>query len=179
MALGGWTDSSGDKYSRLVSSAVARRKFVAASVNFLKKHNFQGLSLEWNYPKCWQSDCKKGPESDKPNFTKLLKELRQEFDRQEPKMTLAVVLSGYKEIIDRAYEVRDVVETVDFASVMTYDYHGAWEPRTGHLSPLYAMSGDTNPYYNVVSSYQTIHIFKFLTKFNKQSLNNKVLVTYF
>ncbi|KZC14813.1 putative chitinase 3 [Dufourea novaeangliae] len=152
LAIGGWTDSSGDKYSRLISSVATRRKFVAATINFLRKHNFDGLSFEWNYPKCWQSDCRKGPDSDRPNFTKLIRELKNEFDQQQPKLTLAVALSGYKEVIDRAYEVDEISKTVDFVSVMTYDYHGAWESRTGHLSPLFGRPGDVNPYYNVNST---------------------------
>lgn len=152
MALGGWTDSSGDKYSRLISSGINRRKFIIATVNFLKKHNFDGLSLEWSYPKCWQSDCKKGPDSDKPNFTKLVQELREEFNKQEPPLSLAVALSGYKEVIDKAYEVREISKAVDFMSVMTYDYHGAWESQLAHIAPLFGSPGDSKPYYNVVSS---------------------------
>lgn len=152
LAIGGWTDSTGDKYSRLVSSGVIRRKFVSATINFLKKHNFDGLSFEWNYPKCWQSNCKKGPDTDKPNFTKLIQELKNAFDQQEPKLTLAVAFSGYKEVIDRAYEVREISRIADFISVMTYDYHGAWESKTGHLSPLFGNAADINPYYNINST---------------------------
>ncbi|XP_076244080.1 putative chitinase 10 [Calliopsis andreniformis] len=152
IAIGGWTDSAGDKYSRLISSAASRRKFIASTISFLKKYNFDGLSVEWNYPKCWQSDCRKGPDSDKPNFTKLIQELRAEFDEQKPRLVLAVALSGYKEVIDRAYEVEKISKAVDFLSVMTYDYHGAWEAKTGHLSPLFGTPTDTNPYYNVNST---------------------------
>ena len=158
LALGGWTDSSGDKFSRLVNNGSSRRKFVASTVNFLKKHNFNGLSFEWNYPKCWQSDCKKGPDSDKPKFTKLLEELRAEFDEQEPRLILSVALSGYKEIIDKAYEVDKISKLVDFISVMTFDYHGAWESKTGHLAPLYTEIGATHSHYNVVSSFMSMCI---------------------
>lgn len=72
LALGGWTDSTGDKYSKLVSSGSSRHKFVLGVVSFLRRHGFQGLHLDWNYPICWQSNCRKGPATDKPNFTKLL-----------------------------------------------------------------------------------------------------------
>lgn len=72
LAIGGWTDSTGDKYSKLVSSGSNRRVFVGSVVAFLRKYKFSGLSLEWNYPVCWQSDCKKGPSSDKANFAKLV-----------------------------------------------------------------------------------------------------------
>lgn len=72
LGLGGWTDSTGEKYSRLVSDVRARREFVASTISFLRKHRFQGLHFDWNYPKCWQSNCNKGPDSDMPNFARLI-----------------------------------------------------------------------------------------------------------
>ena len=45
----------------------------------LKTRKFDGLSLEWQYPVCWQSDCKKGKNSDKAGFTQLVSELKQAF----------------------------------------------------------------------------------------------------
>lgn len=71
LSLGGWTDSTGDKYSKVVSSGNTRRALVSSIVAFLRRHGFQGLHLDWNYPVCWHSDCKLGPESDKANFAKL------------------------------------------------------------------------------------------------------------
>lgn len=72
LAIGGWTDSTGSKYSDLVSDAAKRAAFAASAVAFLRRHNFRGLQVDWNYPKCWHSDCRKGPASDKPNFSKLI-----------------------------------------------------------------------------------------------------------
>lgn len=72
LGIGGWTDSTGDKYSKLVSSGSNRRVFAGSVVAFLRKYDFSGLSLEWNYPVCWQSDCKAGPPSDRGNFAKLV-----------------------------------------------------------------------------------------------------------
>jgi GH18 family chitinase len=79
LGLGGWTDSAGDKYSRLVSSPSNRRAFISQLVKFLKLHNFNGLHLDWNYPKCWQSNCAKGPASDKNDFSALIKVIRALF----------------------------------------------------------------------------------------------------
>lgn len=66
---------------------------------------------------------------------------------------LAASISGYKEVIDVAYDLNTLGQTLDFMSVMTYDYHGAWEHQTGHVSPLYQRPGDKYPQYNAVSSY--------------------------
>ncbi|CAG9760168.1 unnamed protein product [Ceutorhynchus assimilis] len=148
LSLGGWTDSAGDKYSRLVSDGSARRRFVVGTVSFLRRHGFSGLHFDWNYPICWQSNCKKGPASDKPNFSKLLQELQKEFDKQSPPLILAASISGYKEVIDVAYDLPSLSRALDFMSVMTHDYHGAWEGKTGHVSPLYRHPSDQYPQYN-------------------------------
>ena len=73
IALGGWTDSESDKYSRLVADQAAINKFVSKAKAFVRNHNFDGLSLEWQYPVCWQSNCNKGPPSDKQGFSNLVK----------------------------------------------------------------------------------------------------------
>ena len=54
IALGGWNDSLGSKYSVLVNNAAYRSIFINDAVRFLKEHNFDGLDLDWEYPKCWQ-----------------------------------------------------------------------------------------------------------------------------
>lgn len=148
LAIGGWTDSTGDKYSRLISSDAQIKDFVVSTVAYLRKYGFTGLHLDWNYPKCWQSDCRKGPSSDRPNFTKLVKALSTEFRRQDPPFELGVAISGYKEVIAEAYEIGKISMAANFLTVMTYDYHGAWEDVTGHVSPLYEQEGDKYPQYN-------------------------------
>lgn len=54
MAIGGWNDSAGNKYSRLVNSPSARQRFVTNVIQFIEKYEFQGLDLDWEYPVCWQ-----------------------------------------------------------------------------------------------------------------------------
>ena len=71
LAMGGWTDSMGDSYSRLVSSEKARSKFAAQATEFLIHFGFDGLHLDWQYPVCWQADCSRGPASDKTNYALL------------------------------------------------------------------------------------------------------------
>lgn len=50
VAIGGWNDSAGDKYSRLVRDPVARARFIKAVIEFIEKNGFDGLDLDWEYP---------------------------------------------------------------------------------------------------------------------------------
>ena len=54
IALGGWNDSKGGKYSQLVNDPDARRNFIDNAIVFIEKFGFQGLDLDWEYPTCWQ-----------------------------------------------------------------------------------------------------------------------------
>lgn len=50
LALGGWNDSLGDKYSNLVRSPTNRARFVKQAIEFIEKYHFEGLDLDWEYP---------------------------------------------------------------------------------------------------------------------------------
>ncbi|XP_013783368.1 probable chitinase 10 [Limulus polyphemus] len=152
LALGGWNDSGADKYSRLVSSPKSRRNFIQHVVPFLKKYNFDGLDLDWEYPVCWQGRRSSGHTTDRPNFANFVLELRQAFDQEQSPLLLTAAVSGTKCIIDDAYEVSTLSADLDFINIMAYDYHGSWENHTGHVAPLYPQDGDPNTDFNAKSS---------------------------
>ena len=39
--------------------------------------------------------------------------------------------------------MRLICRYVDFLNIMSYDFHGKWESKTGHNAPLYAQSNET------------------------------------
>jgi len=47
-SLGGWDDSAGDKYSRMVSNSISRANFVQNAVQFLNQYSFDGLGETLN-----------------------------------------------------------------------------------------------------------------------------------
>ena len=65
IGIGGWNDSGDKKYSTLVNDPTARSNFISHVVDFIKDHNFDGLDLDWEYPKCWQVKLKLKKFSDK------------------------------------------------------------------------------------------------------------------
>ena len=68
LAIGGWNDSKDSKYSDLVMSAKKRKDFIDDVIPFLKRHDFDGLDLDWEYPQCWQGDCSLGRQGEKDRF---------------------------------------------------------------------------------------------------------------
>ena len=118
LALGGWNDSEGDKYSRLVGSADSREQFVGAAVEFLRDWGLEGLSLDWEYPVCWQVDCRAGPAQDREGFTALLAELAAEFRPRG--WTLSAAVSPSKAVMDNAYDIPAIVPHLDIINIMAY-----------------------------------------------------------
>lgn len=161
LALGGWTDSTGDKYSRLVQDPKKRSNFVKSVTKMLVTRKFDGLSLEWQYPSCPNSDCSKGNPGDKQNFARLVTELKKAF---RPKgLLLAAGLTGYEEIAKKAYDMKALSSNLDLVNVYAYDYHGYWDGKTDHHSPLQDSQG----------TYYADYIMKFYAKqgFSKDQLN--------
>ena len=54
LAVGGWYDSLDSKYSVMVNSRGVRSHFVKHAVKFLRENQFDGLEVDWEFPKCWQ-----------------------------------------------------------------------------------------------------------------------------
>ena len=48
------------------------------------------------------------------------------------------------------YEVPMLSKYLDVINVMTYDYHGHWDKKTGHVAPMYYHPEDEVPHFNSV-----------------------------
>jgi chitinase len=54
-------------FTRMVASDANRRDFAKTSAAFLRKHNFDGIDMDWEYPANRGS-----PSGDRHKFTELL-----------------------------------------------------------------------------------------------------------
>ena len=97
----------------------------------------------------FQVNCKAAPTTDKENFAALVKELSDEFKPLGLLLTAAV--SPSHKVIDAGYDVPMLNKYLDIINVMTYDYYGHWDKKTGHVAPLYHHPEAAIPEFSAVS----------------------------
>lgn len=128
LAIGGWNEAS-EKYSRLVANPSNRKKFVAHVSTFIRKHNFDGLDLDWEYP-----TQRGGVPDDRKNFVTFVQELHSEFEKH--KLILTSAFGASQKIVNEAYDVANLAKLFDYMHIMCYDYGGSWDRKVGWNSPL-------------------------------------------
>ncbi|XP_008210082.1 probable chitinase 2 [Nasonia vitripennis] len=129
VAIGGWKEGSA-KYSRVAANPNLRKRFVENVVAFVKKYNFDGFDVDWEYPA--QRD---GSPADKQNYVQLLKELRQRFDQEG--LILSAAVGAAEGSASQSYDIAGISKHLDFINLMAYDLHGSWDHKTGINAPTY------------------------------------------
>ncbi len=143
ISVGGWTLSA--RFSDVALTATSRAKFAASAVRFLRQYGFDGVDIDWEYPGGGGLDTNVSRPADRQNYTLLLQELRTQLDQAASADGRRYYLSiaagcGPDKIAN--LEVARLATILDWINLMTYDFHGAWENRTGHNAPLFGLAGD-------------------------------------
>ncbi|XP_073158165.1 nod factor hydrolase protein 1-like [Henckelia pumila] len=137
-------------FSRMVADSSSRWHFILSSIEVARKFGFDGVDLDWETPQ--------NPE-DMENLSHLLDEWRVEVEKEakatgraELLLSAAVYYSADLSGPPRSYPSASITKNLDWINVMTYDYHGAWDPTlTGANAALYDSKSIVSTSYGVQS----------------------------
>ena len=136
-SIGGWVWSN--KFTHAAAYPEAREQFAISSVQLMKKHGFDGVDLDWEYPGQRGEDNDFRP-SDKENFTLLMAEIRKHLEKAgtiDNTHYLLTIATGADQAYADNTNLGKAHEYLDFINVMCYDYYHGWHYQTGHHANLY------------------------------------------
>lgn len=84
----------------MAGSPSLRKNFIDSALNMITSYGFDGLDIDWEYPN--RRDSVHGS-ADIDNFTTLLREIREVFDKRDLLLTAAV--SSVRATASQSYDV--------------------------------------------------------------------------
>ena len=129
LMVGGWGGHA-DGFSMMAKDAAKRAEFCHSINEHMKKHQLDGVDIDWEYP-TQSADNETGADpNDTKNFNILLKQLR---DTLGTSKIISFASSSSAKYVDWP----TAIKYIDYVNVMTYDMGAA---PNGHNSPLYKSS---------------------------------------
>ncbi|WP_025667327.1 glycoside hydrolase family 18 protein [Aquimarina megaterium] len=157
ISVGGWSWSK--NFSDAVLTEESREKFANSAIAFMQRHQIDGIDLDWEYPGLPGDGNMHRPE-DKENFTAILKLLREKLntlDTDQNKYLLTIASGASQNYLDHT-NMRKAHTYLDFINIMTYDFHGGGERKTGHHANLNPSIHDDNTIVRNVASAVQEHV---------------------
>jgi len=139
ISVGGWSWSG--KFSDVASSQTNRDNFAASCVRFIDQYHLDGVDLDWEYPVSGGLATNTTRPEDKQNFTLLLQTMRAALGTDH---LLTIAGGANQEYFDNV-ELVEIFKSIDFANIMTYDFHGGWDKLTDFNAPLYTDASSPQP----------------------------------
>ena len=135
LSLGGWGGC--ETCSSVFSTKTGRKEFAKSVKEVNNYFGTDGLDLDWEYPAISGFPGHSYSTDDKKNFTALVIKLRKKLGK---KNELSFAAGGFKSFIDNSIEWNAVMKKVDRVNLMSYDLVSGFSTVTGHHTPLYSTS---------------------------------------
>ncbi len=138
ISVGGWSWSN--RFSDVAADPSTREVFANSAVDFLRKFNFDGVDLDWEYPVSGGLPGNSVRAQDGANYVLLLQKIREKLDAAgtaDGKYYELTIASGASPAYVGNNDLAGIAQVVDFINIMTYDFNGGWQTVSAHNAPLY------------------------------------------
>ncbi|XP_069110705.1 acidic mammalian chitinase-like [Argopecten irradians] len=114
--------SNGGGFDKVLGSQYNRSRFINSTVPFLRKYDFDGFDLDWEFPG-WNGR----PVGQRHNFSLLTMGLRDLFEEEarktsRPRLLLSAATSTAN-VMMVIYEFHILAKTLDYVNLMGYDFN--------------------------------------------------------
>ncbi|GME48568.1 hypothetical protein CNMCM5793_006895 [Neofusicoccum parvum] len=127
IALGGWTFNdpgpTATTFSDIARSEANQKAFFKSLISFMATYDFDGVDLDWEYP---EADDRSGRPEDFANFPKMMANLKKALKGSGGRDGVSITLPASYWYLQH-FDIKKLVNSVDFFNMMTYDMHGTWD----------------------------------------------------
>lgn len=125
IAIGGWTFNDPGPtqmvFSDLAASVPRQKAFIESLISFMSTYGFDGVDLDWEYPR---TPDRAGREVDYANFPKFMKRLKESLDGASKEISITLPASYW---YLQHFDIVELVKHVSWFNIMSYDLHGTWD----------------------------------------------------
>ncbi|KAM6526029.1 hypothetical protein FSOLCH5_002160 [Fusarium solani] len=134
IAIGGWTFNdpgpTETTFSDIARSEANQKAFIKSLVSFLSTYNFDGIDLDWEYPK---AKDRSGRDEDFETFPKFLANIKSAL-KSTGRDELSITLPASYWYLQN-FDLGKIEPHVDFFNIMSYDLHGTWDKPNKWVGP--------------------------------------------
>lgn len=134
LSLGGW---GGCEFcSPVFATETGRKEFARSTKELMVYFKADGIDLDWEYPAIEGYPGHAWKPEDKPNFTALVKTIR---DTLGANYEINFAAGGFDSFLKQSIEWDKVMPMLDKVNLMSYDLVNGYSKMTGHHTPLYSV----------------------------------------
>ncbi|MDE7030351.1 MAG: chitinase [Lachnospiraceae bacterium] len=130
-----------DAFTVNCATPQGRQTVARSCAAVVQAHKLDGIDLDWEYP-CVPSNGANSSPADKHNFTLLCEEIRRQLDAIDGSHYLLTIAAGADLYYVESVEIPELMKTLDYICLMTYDLKCGFHALAGHHTQLYSSTGD-------------------------------------